>query len=67
MPKVLAKSRAITLLTLRAYVAYKRGENLPCSIKTEDMSYVTTYCYWKSGVKNYVREQTKLFNLSLKV
>jgi len=38
-----------------------------CSIKTEDMSYVINYCYCKSGVKNYVRGQTKLSNLSLKV
>ena len=28
MPKVLEKSRAIPLLTLRAWVAYKKGENL---------------------------------------
>jgi len=29
LPKVLKKSRAIPLLTLRAFVAYKKGENLP--------------------------------------
>ena len=29
LPKVLEKSRAIPLLTLRACVAYKKGENLP--------------------------------------
>ena len=29
VPKVLEKSRAIPLLTLRACVAYKKGENLP--------------------------------------
>ena len=29
MPKVLEKSRAISLLTLRAGVAYKKGEILP--------------------------------------
>ena len=29
VPEVLEKSRAIPLLTLRARVAYKKGENLP--------------------------------------
>ena len=29
LPKVLEKSRAIPLLTLRACLAYKKGENLP--------------------------------------
>jgi len=29
VPKVLEKSRAIPLLTLRSSVAYKKGENLP--------------------------------------
>jgi len=29
VPKVLEKSRAIPVLTLRACVAYKKGENLP--------------------------------------
>ena len=31
VPKFLEKSRAIPLLTLRACVAYKKGENLPTS------------------------------------
>jgi len=29
VPKVLEKRRAIPVLTLRACVAYKKGENLP--------------------------------------
>ena len=33
VPKVLEKSTAIPLLTQRACVAYKRGENLPTSIR----------------------------------
>jgi len=35
VPKVLEKSRAIPLLTLRACVAYKKGENLPTSVKAK--------------------------------
>ena len=36
MPKILEKVRAVTLLTLRAYVTHKKGENLPilCLINT---------------------------------
>ena len=32
VPKVLEKSRAIPLLTLRTCVAYKKGENLPIAV-----------------------------------
>jgi hypothetical protein len=35
VPKILEKSRAIRLLTLRAFVAYKKGENIPNNIVFE--------------------------------
>ena len=41
VPKVLEKSGAIALLTLRVCVAYKKGENLP------------TYILWASGDRSF--------------
>jgi len=35
VPKVLEKIRAIPLLTIRAFVAYKKGENLPTFPNTD--------------------------------
>ena len=35
VPQILGKSRAIPLLTLRACVAYKKGEHLPDIYKFE--------------------------------
>ena len=34
VPRVLEKSRAIPLLTLKAFVACKKGENLPITVGT---------------------------------
>jgi len=42
VPMVLEKSRAIPLLTLRACVAYKKGENLPTSIRVR---LTVPHCY----------------------
>ena len=47
VPKVLEKNRTIPLLTLKAGVAYKKGENLHigCCVNTEDAfeSFICSY------------------------
>ena len=44
VPKVLEKIRAVPVLTLRACVAYKKGENLP--IVTSLLDFLSKYDYF---------------------
>ena len=64
VPKVLEKSRAIPLLTLRAFVAYKKGENLPnlivcCIFQCSSTSFLNS-CLLYSVYFPWANEDLKL-------
>ena len=66
VPKVLEKSRAISLLTLRACVAYKKGENLPINVHTQHLLCFKCCRAWQFTTQKMVAWRFKMQSFNIK-